>query len=154
MLIQRVSSTIYVCTPRELVTTTVQLDQEPHYDVSLTKFFFFFFALLVYESSAKYPSSDMELGNFDQCMNASSDSLGIRGAYALVRMRFRSVDDDVASKTPGPQGQGRSRTIEATVDTRVKAFDNTVRTINCNIQSKSHHSEPEEPRVVLGSCGW
>lgn len=55
----------------------------------------FCFCHPVYESSAKYPDNDVELGNFDQCMNASSEPLGIRSAYAVVQMQLYKLRDTV-----------------------------------------------------------
>lgn len=67
-----------------------------------------YFSPAVYESSAKYPGNAVELGNFDLCMSASSEPLGIRGAYALARIQIRGVSDDITPKSPDPEGRERS----------------------------------------------
>lgn len=53
----------------------------------------------MYDSSSKYPSGILhgdiiELGNFDQCMSASSKQFGIQAGYALVSVQFGLSDNE------------------------------------------------------------
>lgn len=84
--------------------------------------------ILVYDSSAKYPGGILfgevaELGNFDQCMSVSSDEFGIRGAYAVVDLRFQPADSRGSEPLDFVKAhRDRSRVTTLTTNETAKGF--------------------------------